>query len=191
VQNRIKELISGSIQTKEKMFEPAQLQVLEDISRKVIDAYRAGKKVLVFGNGGSAADAQHFTTELVCRFQKNRAALPALALTTNTSLITATGNDFHFDDIFSRQIEAWAAKGDVVFGISTSGNSPNVLKGIEEARNRGAITIGFTGQKQAKLKDIADLCYCAPSTITARIQECHLLAIHIISALVEEELFGA
>jgi D-sedoheptulose 7-phosphate isomerase len=191
MKEKIQQLIQSSIDAKKKLLEPEQLRVLEAVAAEVIRAYRSCNKVLVFGNGGSAGDAQHLETELVCRFEKNRMALPALALTVNTSNLTAIGNDFAFEDVFSRQVEAWARPGDVVIGISTSGNSPNVLKGITKARELKAFTIGFTGQAGGKLKDAADLCFCAPSPVTARIQECHILAIHVLCSLVEEALFGA
>lgn len=186
----IRRLIEDSIKAKQQLLEPAYIGTLEKIGQAIVDAYRNDRKVLVFGNGGSAADAQHFAAELVCRFQKNRAALPALALTANIANLTAIGNDFNFDDIFSRQLEAFCRPGDVVIAISTSGNSPNVLKALEEARRKKAITVGFTGGTGGKMNDKLDISFCAPSTVTARIQECHLLAIHILCSLVEDALFG-
>jgi D-sedoheptulose 7-phosphate isomerase len=190
MQDKIKTIINDSVSVFQKLLEQKQLDLLNSVAEKIIEAYKAGKKVIVFGNGGSAADAQHLAAELICRFEKDRMALPAIALTANTSNLTAIGNDYGYDDIFSRQIEAWAVPGDIVIGISTSGNSANVLKGIRIARSRKATTIGFTGSRSSMLKDQVDICFSAPSTVTARIQECHVLAIHIICALVEEELFG-
>ncbi|MFH1379092.1 MAG: SIS domain-containing protein [bacterium] len=152
-------------------------------------AYRKGGKLVFFGNGGSASDAQHLATEMVCRFKKNRKSLPALALTVNTSLLTATANDFSFDRIFSRQVESLVTPKDVVIGISTSGSSPNVLSGIKEARKIGAYTAGLTGSKDTKLHKRTNLCIRIPSTDTARIQEGHILVGHILCELIEDALF--
>ncbi|MBI4777798.1 D-sedoheptulose 7-phosphate isomerase [Candidatus Desantisbacteria bacterium] len=166
---------------------------LKDVASAVeiiIDAYRQHKKVLICGNGGSAADAQHMAGELVGRFKMEREALGAIALTTDTSILTAIGNDYGFDDIFSRQIEALAEPGDVVIGISTSGNSPNVLKAIAMAKKKLAVTIGLTGGNGGKLKDQTDVCIVVPSSNTPRIQESHITIIHIICLLVEQALFG-
>ncbi|MFC1501013.1 SIS domain-containing protein [Elusimicrobiota bacterium] len=190
VQKEIKSLIEEHIKVSEKLLDEKTLLLIEDIADIMVDTYKNGNKVIVFGNGGSAADAQHFVAELVCRFEKNRSALPAIALTTNTSTLTAIGNDFSFDDVFSRQIAAFAKENDLVIGISTSGNSPNVLKAIDEANLLKARTIGFSGEKGAKLKDKVDKCFCAPSTATGRIQECHILVIHILCRLVENALFA-
>jgi len=137
-------------------------------------ALRQGKKLLFFGNGGSAADAQHLATELTVRFKTNRKALPALALTTDTSALTAIGNDFGFENLFSRQIEALGQEGDIAIGISTSGKSPNVLKAFAEARQRGLVTVGLTGENKEALSGLADIILGVPSSITARIQEMHI-----------------
>jgi len=185
---KIIKLIEESIVSKQKMLLPESLSALENISQKITFCYKNGKKLVVFGNGGSASDAQHFTTEIVARFEKNRKALPALALTTNTSMLTAIGNDFGYDDIFSRQVEGLVCGGDVVIGISTSGNSVNVLKGLQMAKTRGAIAIGFSGGAGGALLKEAELCFCAPSSVTARVQECHILAIHILCSLLEEKI---
>ncbi|MFH1239339.1 MAG: D-sedoheptulose 7-phosphate isomerase [bacterium] len=158
------------------------------IARVIIKAYRQKKKVVLFGNGGSAADAQHLAAEFVCRFKKNRRALEAVALTVNTSILTAVGNDYEFKDIFSRQVEAIVKKGDVVIGISTSGNSPNVLEGIKKAKQLGAITVGFSGQV-GKLAHSVDIALAVPSDNTPRIQEMHITVGHIICEIVENELF--
>jgi len=155
----------------------------------LVDAFRKGSKVLLFGNGGSAADAQHIACELAGKFYLDRAPLPAIALTTNTSTLTAIGNDYRYEEIFSRQLKALVREGDVVIGISTSGNSPNVLRGIEEAKRLGATTIGFTG-RGGKLKKLADCVLAVPSVDTPRIQEAHITAGHIICYLVEQALFG-
>ena len=143
IQNKIKEILQTSIKINNCIIED-QTGMIEKIVQVMVNAYRKGKKIVFFGNGGSAADAQHLVAEFVCRFKKDRISLPAIALTTNTSLLTAIGNDKNFDSIFSRQVEAFVKKGDIVVGISTSGNSPNVLKGIKCAKEKGGITIAFT-----------------------------------------------
>ena len=148
-------------------------------------ALRSGGKLLICGNGGSAADSQHVAAELVVRFQKERKALAALALTTDTSLLTAEANDHGFDTIFSRQVEALGKKGDVLLAISTSGNSANVLKAAQAARKNGLATIGLSGGNGGKLKKACHLCLLAPGDVTCRIQECHLAMEHVICDLVE------
>ncbi|MFX1363435.1 MAG: SIS domain-containing protein [Promethearchaeota archaeon] len=163
--------------------------IIADISHKIIDAYKNKKKVVLFGNGGSAADAQHIATEFVGKFYKDRESLPALALHTNTSTLTATANDFGFEFVFERQVSSFVEKGDVVIGISTSGNSPNVIKGLKKAKEKGATTVGFTGSKYNKIEEITDICLKIPSTNTPRIQEGHITVGHIICYLVEKELF--
>ena len=161
---------------------------IEDAARRVVACYRAGGKVLVMGNGGSAADSQHFAAELVGRYRRERRALPALALTTDTSILTAVANDYAFADVFRRQIEAHARRGDVVFGLSTSGNSENVCRALELARQRGAVTIVLAGGSGGRMRELADLALIAPSSETPRIQEAHIAMIHIICDLVEAEL---
>lgn len=157
----------------------------------LVAALKAGNKLLLFGNGGSAADAQHLAAEFVGRFAFDRPALPALALTVDTSCLTAVGNDYGFDHIFARQIEALARPGDIAIGISTSGNSPNVLSGMAAARKIGLITVALTGGTGGKLRSLADHCLCIPSQATPRIQECHHLIGHILCEIVEQELFRA
>src|SRR5437867_1512981 len=157
---------------------------IEDAARRVIACYRAGGKILVMGNGGSAADAQHFAAELVGRYKRERAALPAIALTTDTSILTSVSNDYSYEDVFSRQVEAHARPGDVVVGISTSGNSENVCRALRVARERGAVTIALGGGSGGRMKDLTDLALIAPSTDTPRIQEAHITMIHIICDLV-------
>lgn len=159
------------------------------IAEKMVDCYRHNGKVVFMGNGGSAADAQHIAAELVAKFQKERRGLPAIAFTTDTSIITSIGNDYSFDKIFSRQVEALVNAGDVVVGISTSGNSKNIVAAIEQAKKQGAVTIVFTGGDGGKLKNMADITLCVPHKITARIQEIHIIAGHIICQLIEENLF--
>lgn len=151
-----------------------------------LTALRGGKKILFFGNGGSAADAQHLAAELVVRYRANRRALAGLALTTDTSILTAHSNDFGFETVFARQIEALAQPGDVVIGISTSGTSKNVLAGLQAANACGCVTIAFTGEKGADCAAEARLCFKAPSSITARVQECHLLIGHLLCDVVEQ-----
>jgi D-sedoheptulose 7-phosphate isomerase len=163
---------------------------IERISKIVIKAYKNGKKVVLFGNGGSAADAQHIAGELVSKFMLERTGLPAIALTTNTSILTAIGNDYGYDQVFSKQVEAVVERGDIVIGISTSGSSPNVIEGVRAAKEKGAITIGFTG-RGGELAQAVDHCIQVPSSNTPRIQEAHITIGHIICYLVEKELFGS
>ena len=153
-------------------------------------AFRAGNKLLVMGNGGSAADAQHLAAEIVGRFKMERRALPAMALTTDSSILTAVGNDYGFDAVFTRQVEALAAPGDVVLGISTSGTSRNVSAALEVARERGCRTIGLLGRDGGTIAGVVDLPLVVPSCETPRIQEGHITIIHIICDLLEQELFG-
>ena len=154
----------------------------------ITDALKAGGKLLLFGNGGSAADAQHIAAELIGRFARERQALPAIALTTDTSAITALANDYSFERTFARQVEALCDRRDVVLAISTSGQSPNVIAGVEAASQRGASTIGLTGAPGGRLRDTCDQCICVPSQETARIQEGHTLVAHILCEIVEREL---
>lgn len=187
---RVSGLIQASIAAKHKLSTDAALiSSVAEVSRVVLDAVQAGNKLLLCGNGGSAADAQHIAAEFVGRFAFDRPALPALALTVNTSCVTAIGNDYGFDLVFSRQIEAVGKKGDVVVGISTSGNSANVLHAMATARKLGMRTVALTGCTGGKLKNEVDFCLCAPSNETPRIQECHILIGHIISELVEHTIF--
>jgi len=190
MKDTIKSLITDSIEAKKLMLSADYVETIEKISVAIIDAYKNGNKTLIAGNGGSASDSLHFAAELVVRFEKNRAALPSISLSENISTITATGNDFGYDQSFSRQIEAFAKKGDVFIAISTSGNSPNVIKAIEVAKKLGVFVIGFTNADGGKMRDLCDLIFRAPSKTTARAQECHILAIHIICRLIEEKLFN-
>lgn len=167
----------------------AQVGTLIEIADRIVQAFRNGSKVLLFGNGGSAADAQHIAGELAGRFYQDRDPLPALALTTNTSSLTAIANDYGFETVFARQLQGLAKKGDIAIGISTSGASPNVIRGIEAAKQQGATTVAFAGAG-GTLKDIADYVLSIPSNDVARIQEAHITAGHIICYLVEQALFG-
>jgi D-sedoheptulose 7-phosphate isomerase len=189
-EKQVRKSIEASIAVKELLLGDAKLvATVSNITEIMVSAFRAGNKVLLFGNGGSAADAQHIAAEFVGRFAFDRPALPALALSVNTSCVTAIGNDYGFDLVFSRQIEALAHRGDVAIGITTSGRSPNVLRAMSTARKMGLHTIGLTGSTGSKLADAVDHCICAPSSETPRIQECHILVGHIISELVEQAIF--
>jgi D-sedoheptulose 7-phosphate isomerase len=166
-----------------------QAGVIEQIGVRLTKVLRAGRQIFLFGNGGSAADAQHIAAELEARFLRERRALPCHALTTNTSTLTAIGNDYGYERIFARQLEAYCRRGDAAVGISTSGNSPNVLEGIKQARSAGALTVGLTNEKGGKLKGLVDLCLCVPSTDTQRVQECHLAVGHILCDIIESTMF--
>jgi D-sedoheptulose 7-phosphate isomerase len=163
---------------------------IEQAARMLVEALKAGNKILLFGNGGSAADAQHLAAELVGRYKMERKALPAIALTTDTSILTALSNDYSFDAVFARQLEGLAKKGDIAFGISTSGNSKNVLLGLEKAKTLGCKTIGLLGCGGGKIAKAADLSITIPGKNTPRIQESHITIGHILCQLIEQELFG-
>lgn len=182
--------IQASIAVKEILVRNTEVvSIIAKVSELLIDAFQRRNKVILFGNGGSAADAQHVAAEFVGRFAFDRAALPALALSVNTSCITAIGNDYGFDLVFSRQIEALGHAGDVAIGISTSGNSPNVIQAASVAKKMGLHTVALSGNGGGKLKNAVDHCICVPSNETPRIQECHILIGHIISELVEKAIF--
>lgn len=189
-EQRVSRSIQALIATKERLLGSSEVVVtVAKVSEILVGALDNGGKVLLFGNGGSAADAQHIAAEFVGRFAFNRPPLPALALSVNTSCVTAIGNDYGFDLVFSRQLEALARPGDVAIGITTSGNSPNVLHAMAVARKLGLHTVAFTGCTGGKLKNAVDHCICVPSDQTPRIQECHILIGHIISELVEQTIF--
>jgi len=165
-------------------------KLISDLAICLVDCFQKGNKIILCGNGGSAADAQHVAAEFINRFRFDRPALPAIALTTDTSILTAIGNDASFDFVFSRQVEALAVKGDILVGISTSGSSANVLKALDTARIKGVTTVGFTGEKgRETLGSKCDYCLVIPSADTARIQECHEFAWHVICGLVEQAMF--
>ncbi len=164
------------------------LACIEQASETIIEAYRDNKKVLLAGNGGSAADSQHIAAEFVSRFLYDRPGLPAIALTTDSSILTAIGNDYGFDNLFRRQVEAQGMEGDIFIGISTSGNSRNIIKAIDAAKAKGLHTIAFCGEG-GSIKDLVDTAICIPSTITPYIQECHITVGHIICAIVEKTIF--
>jgi len=187
---RVQQAIATSIAVKQDLLASADtLTTIARVSEVLITAVKKGNKPILFGNGGSAADAQHIAAEFVGRFAFNRPALAALALSVNTSCLTAIGNDYGFEEVFARQLEALGRAGDVAIGISTSGNSPNVLRAFDVARKMGICSVGLTGASGGKLKAAVDFCICAPSSDTPRIQECHILIGHIISELVEETIF--
>ncbi len=159
---------------------------IQNVIDKIISCFENGNKIIIFGNGGSAADSQHFAAEFVGRFLKERNSLPAISLTTDTSILTALGNDYSFETIFSRQCESIVKKGDIVFGISTSGNSVNMINGFNTAQNFGGFTIGLLGSDGGKLNKISDLSIIIPSNSTPRIQESQRIILHIICEIVEE-----
>lgn len=166
------------------------MPAIESAVSLLTGAFRSGNKLLVMGNGGSAADAQHFAAEIVGRFKLERRALPALALTTDSSILTAIGNDYGFERLFARQVEAHAIAGDVIVGISTSGNSPNVQLALQLAAERGCRTIALLGKDGGAIKEVVELAMVVPSYDTPRVQEGHITIIHILCDLVEKELFG-
>ncbi len=161
-----------------------------EVGQLLIRTFREGRKVLLFGNGGSATDASHIAAEFVGRYRRDREPLPALALATDMAAITCIANDYDYPDIFSRQVMAHGRKGDVAIAISTSGTSLNVIRGVETASKNGLTTIGWTGASGGKLIDLVDHCFCVPSSVTARIQECHITLGHVLCEFIEERLFG-
>lgn len=179
--------VSESQKVKQAMLQECA-QALAAICAALADRLGRGGKLLLFGNGGSAADAQHIAAEFVGRYMCERAAIPAMALTVNSSTLTAVANDYGYNEVFARQVAAFGTKNDVAIGISTSGNSPSVLLGVAASRNCGMLTIGFTGGTGGQLRSAVDLCLAVPSAATPRIQECHILAGHIVSGYCERIL---
>lgn len=169
----------------------AQAARIAELGNLLVDTLRHGGRIYLCGNGGSAADAQHIATEFACRYEAERQALPAIALTTDTSMLTATGNDYGFDRIFARQVEALARPGDVLIAISTSGNSPNVLAAVDAARDRQVVTIGLLGRSGGELRDRVGHALVVPSVNTARIQECHIMIGHIWCAMADRAFASA
>ncbi len=184
----ISQRIEASIAVKQQLL--SHTEICAAVAERLIRAIRRGNKLLLFGNGGSAADAQHIAAEFVGRYYLDRPALPAQALTVNTSSLTAIGNDYDYDQIFARQIEAFGQAGDVAIGISTSGNSRNVIEALRAAKRKDMVTVGMTGESGGQLKVEVDYCICVPSRDTPRIQEAHILVGHILSELVEQAIFG-
>ncbi|EIP5774965.1 D-sedoheptulose 7-phosphate isomerase [Campylobacter jejuni] len=187
----IKGHFTDSILVKEQILKDENLiTLIKNASLEVIKAYKNGNKTLLAGNGGSAADAQHIAGEFVSRFYFDRPGIASIALTTDTSVLTAIGNDYGYENLFARQVQAQGVKGDVFIGISTSGNSKNILKALEFCKQKEIISIGLSGASGGAMNELCDYCIKVPSTCTPRIQEAHILIGHIICAIVEEELFG-
>ncbi len=187
---KIKAIIASSINVKQEILQTDELlNTVSKVVDEIVAAFRQGKRVYFCGNGGSAADAQHLAAEFSGRFYKNRRALPAEALHCNTSYLTAVGNDYGFDVIYSRIIEGIGEKGDLLVGLSTSGNSANIVKAFEAAKEKGIVTIAFTGLTGGTMKSVSNYLINVPSTDTPRIQESHIMIGHIICQLVEEDYF--
>lgn len=191
MKNYIMQQIADSAATKQAILANEPLvNLLVEVAGKCVDVYKNGKKILIAGNGGSAADAQHFAAELVGRYGFDRPSLPSIALTTDTSALTAIGNDYGYEYIFSRQLEGLGVEGDLFIGISTSGNSQNVLNAFSSAKERGITTVALVGRDGGKMGQMADYSIIIPSNATPRIQESHLLVEHIICDIIEKEIFG-
>jgi len=190
MKEKIKSIITASVDVKNKMLANEELiKRVEEVSFGIVGAFKNGKRLYLCGNGGSAADAQHLAAEFTGRFYSDREPLPAEAFHVNTSFLTAVANDYSYDQIYERAVKAYGRKGDVLIGISTSGNSKNIILAQEEAKKRGMTVISFTGETGGKMKDSCDYLFNVPSKDTPRIQESHILIGHIICQLVEEELF--
>jgi D-sedoheptulose 7-phosphate isomerase len=194
LEDRLRDFIAGELRKTASVIgalvADAELaRTIETVARLCVKALHDGNKLLLAGNGGSAADAQHLAAELVSRFYFDRPGLAAVALTTDTSALTAIGNDYGFERLFARQVDALGRKGDVFIGLSTSGNSPNILKALDEARLKGLVTVGLTGQGGGKMAALCDHCLRMPSSETPRIQEGHIVVGHTLCALVEREMF--
>ena len=183
--SKIAELIKESIKVKEELLSPENIKLIGEISQEVVKTLKKGGKILFCGNGGSAADSQHLAAEFVGRFKKERKAIPALSLTTNTSILTAISNDYSFENVFSRQVQALGKKGDLLIGISTSGNAENVILAVKAAKKIGIKTVGLSGKRGGKLAKISDISFVVPSNDTARIQEAHILIGHILAEIAE------
>src|SRR5262249_11491067 len=180
--------VSESLSIKARFFEENKDQIGQT-AETIAHGLRNGRKMLFFGNGGSAADSQHLAAEMVGRFGPDRAPLAAIALSTDSSILTAVGNDYGYERVFARQVEALGHPGDTAIGISTSGNSPSILEALDVARSRGLFTVGFTGETGGKMNGRAEVLFRVPSRVTARIQETHILLGHILCELVDRELF--
>ncbi len=188
MKSKFGEIFRQTREAVEKSSSPAQVEVLEKIAEVMIAALRSGHKLLLCGNGGSAADSQHIAAEFIGRFKRERQSLAAIALTTDTSILTAIGNDYSYEQIFSRQVEGLGAKGDILIALSTSGNSKNVLEAVKAAKARGIFTVGFTGLGGGALKSSVDLCFQAQADYTPHIQEVHITALHALSEVVEDQV---
>jgi len=186
----IKQTIQSSIEAKQSYLNnPKALAVLQSATEKMIEVLKSGNKILLCGNGGSAADAQHIAAEITARFYFDRPGLPAIALTTDTSALTAISNDYSYERVFSRQVEALGKSGDLLIAISTSGNSPSILAAVNQAKSMGIVTVGMTGKTGGKMNDLCDFMLKAESTDTPRIQETHSVMYHIFCGLIEERIF--
>ncbi|WP_310438981.1 D-sedoheptulose 7-phosphate isomerase [Sulfuricurvum sp.] len=191
MKNYIIKQIADSAATKQAILENDDLlDTIVTVAQACVEVYRKGKKTILAGNGGSAADAQHIAAELVGRYGFDRPSIPSLALTTDTSNLTAIGNDYGYDKVFSRQLEGMAQEGDLFIGISTSGNSQNIITAFESARDRGVTTVALVGRDGGKMAAMADFAIIIPSNATPRIQESHILVGHILCDIIEKELFG-
>ena len=191
MKDKIKYIINDSLSVKTKLLaDESLINTIEKITAAIVQAFKNGHRVYLCGNGGSAADAQHLAAEFSGRFYLDRDALPAEALHCNTSYLTAVGNDYGYDAIYARLIKGTGNKGDVLIGLSTSGNSGNIIKAFEVAREKGIITVGFTGETGGKMKTLSDYLICVPSKDTPRIQESHIMLGHIICQLAEEQYFS-
>ena len=191
MKNYIKDQIRKSYETKQAIYENEDLlNKIETVARKCVDLYRGDKKTILAGNGGSAADAQHIAAELVGRYGFDRPSLPSLALTTDTSNLTAIGNDYGYDQVFSRQLEGMGQKGDIFIGISTSGNSANIIRAFDSAKQKGIMTVALTGRDGGEMAKLADIALIVPSDSTPRIQESHILIGHILCDIIEKEIFA-
>jgi D-sedoheptulose 7-phosphate isomerase len=184
----IEHFVAESVRVKSEFFQ-SNATLIAETAQRMARSIKEGRKVLLFGNGGSAADAQHIAAEFVGRFIPDRIPLPALSLATDTSALTALGNDYGFDTVFSRQVQALGNAGDIAIGISTSGNSPNVLAALDAARSKSLLTIGFTGQDGGKMNGRTDVLFRVPSRMTPRIQETHITLGHVLCELIDRELF--
>lgn len=187
----IKDQIKKSYETKQNIYQnEALLGTIEEVAKRCVALYRTDKKTILAGNGGSAADAQHIAAELVGRYGFDRPSIPSLALTTDTSNLTAIGNDYGYDHVFSRQLEGMGQSGDIFIGISTSGNSANIIKAFEVAKKKGIMCVALVGRDGGEMAKLADIAIVVPSDSTPRIQESHILIGHILCDIIEKEIFG-
>jgi D-sedoheptulose 7-phosphate isomerase len=187
----IKDQIKKSYETKQEIYNNEDLlNKIEDVAKKCVELYRGDKKTILAGNGGSAADAQHIAAELVGRYGFDRPSIPSLALTTDTSNLTAIGNDYGYDQVFSRQLDGMGQSGDIFIGISTSGNSQNIINAFEVAKKKNILSVALVGKDGGKMAKMADIALVVPSQSTPRIQESHILIGHIICDIIEKEIFG-
>lgn len=191
MKDKILKAFEESIQVKEKFIEDKNINKIVNVARAIASAFNDGKKIILFGNGGSATDASHIAAEFINRFKKDRPGLPAIALNTDMAVITSIANDYDFSEIFAKQLKSIADEGDIVIAISTSGNSPNVLKAMDAAKRKKLITVAFTGSKGEKFASKAHFAFIVPSDNTPRIQETHITLGHVICQMVEEILFEA